>query len=824
MEKAKYLVSDMTCAACASAVERRVKKMDGVINVNVNLTTEMMEVEFDQTTTDFTQMQAAVEKLGYGLAKPTQKQTVSFPIAEMTCAACALTIEKALLKQPGILSANVNYTNEKATISYDSLAIKLSEIKQIISKLGYQALAGETEEVIDSEKQRQTTALKTMQTKLLMALIFTIPLFYLAMGPMISMIPGLTQVVLPIPSWLQPTQYPLNYALTQLALSLPVLYAGRSFYRIGFKTLLTGSPNMDSLIALGTSAAMLYSLYATYEIWLGDLNGLHGLYFESAAVIITLILLGKSLETRSKGKTSEAIKKLMNLTPKKATIERQGELIEVLVAEVEIGDIVLVRPGESIPVDGKIIFGSTSVDEAMLTGESLPVDKTIGDVVYGATLNKNGSIKIEVLKTGAETALAKIIKLVEDAQSSKAPIAKMADIVAGYFVPAVVLIATVAGIGWYLANGSFEFALRIFISVLVIACPCALGLATPTAIMVGTGVGAEQGILIKSGEALEVAHQVDTVVLDKTGTITLGAPEVTDVIAYQGTKEDLLKVVAAIETHSEHPLGQAIVKYVQTLGLELPAIENYQALTGRGLSAQIEQRTILVGNQRLMDEHHINFEFAQAEIAQILKQGKTLMFVVDNQQLIGLIAVADVIKTTSKKAVKQLTALGLEVVMITGDNQQTAQAIAQEAGISQVIAEVLPEDKAQKIADLQALGKKVAMVGDGINDAPALARADVGLAIGAGTDVAIESADIVLMKNDLLDVVKALRLSKATITNIKQNLFWAFGYNTLGIPVAAGLLYIFGGPLLNPMLAAGAMAFSSVSVVSNALRLKRFRS
>ena len=823
MQKEKYIITDMTCAACSSIIQKRVSRLAGVNNVNVNLTTELMDIEFDESLIDYNKIVETVEKLGYGIKKPTAFQEISFPIDEMTCTACAASIERNVSKLTGVNSIVVNYASEKATLIYDPSLIKLSEINSKISDLGYKALIEAENVVIDSNQLRQEKVIKSMWHKLWLAAIFTIPLFYLSMGPMISMLPGLSHVTVPIPTFLNPSINPLNYALIQLFLSIPVIYAGRNFYTVGFKTLFKGNPNMDSLIALGTTAAMAYSLFATYEIYIGDLNGLHGLYYESATVIITLILFGKTLETVSKGKTSEAIKKLMNLSPKKATIERDSQIFEVLVEEVIVGDIVLVRPGEAIPVDGKIIFGHTSIDESMLTGESIPVDKTVGDLVYGASLNKNGSIKISVTETGKDTALAKIIKLVEDAQGSKAPIAKMADIVASYFVPIVVLIATVAGIAWFIVYRNFEFSLRIFISVLVIACPCALGLATPTAIMVGTGVGASSGILIKGGEALEITHQIDSIVFDKTGTITVGEPEVTDIVSFKTSEDDLLKLVASIESHSEHPLGEAIVKAAKQKALELFSIEGFEALVGRGLKANHQRHNYLVGNRRLMDENKIDVSFASFEIENILNAGKTLMFVAKDSILIGLVGVADVIKDTSKEAIKKLTNLGIDVYMITGDNYQTAQAIGKEVGVTNVIAEVLPEDKAQKIKELQKQGKKVAMVGDGINDAPALASADIGMAIGAGTDVAIESADIVLMKNDLNDVVTALRLSKATIRNIKQNLFWAFAYNTLGIPVAAGVLYIFGGPLLNPMLGAGAMALSSVSVVSNALRLKRFK-
>ena len=652
-----------------------------------------------------------------------------------------------------------------------------------------------------------------------MSALFGLPLLYIAMAPMI---PWLS---LPLPAFLNPDNHPLTYAITQLVLVVPIIVAGYRFYTVGYRALFSGNPNMDSLIAIGTTSAVLYSLYATYKIAAGEHHmAHHGLYFESAGIIIALILLGKSLEAVSKGRTSEAIKKLMGLAPKTATVIQDGKEVVIPIDEVEVDDIILVKPGEKIPVDGVVISGQTSIDESMLTGESMPVEKTTGAAVYAASINKNGSIQFRATKIGKDTVLAQIIKLVEEAQGKKAPIAKMADIVSGYFVPIVIGIALISFAAWLIGGQTLEFALTIFISILVIACPCALGLATPTAIMVATGKGAELGILIKGGEALEMAHKVDTVILDKTGTITEGNPEVTDIIPAEGISRDkLLQIAATAEKESEHPLGRAIFSLAQERQLLLLESENFTALPGHGISVRIDEKAILIGNKKLMEDKKVPLGEFGSISDRIADEGKTPMFVAVDWKISGVIAVADVVKKSSQKAIRRLESMGVEVVMITGDNKKTADAIAKQIGIDKVLSEVLPQDKANEVEKLQAQGKKVAMVGDGINDAPALAKADIGIAIGSGTDVAMESADIVLMKSDLIDVPTAIHLSKSTIINIKQNLFWAFGYNTAGIPIAAGLLYLFGGPLLNPMFAAAAMSLSSVSVLVNALRLKRFK-
>lgn len=721
-------------------------------------------------------------------------------------------------KLEGVEFVSINLSTEKANVRYNAKLIRLSEIKQAIAKAGYKALEIESKNRVDEDKARKEKEIKTLWTKFIVSAIFATPLLILAMA---HMIPGLNKS---LPALLDPMTNPLRFALIQIALVIPIVIAGYRFYTVGFKAIIRRSPNMDSLIAMGTSAAIIYSLYSTYMIYIGDHHSVMNLYFESAGVIITLILLGKSLEAVSKGKTSEAIKKLMGLAPKTATVIQDEKEIQIPIEEVEVGDIILVKPGEKIPVDGEVIEGYTSVDESMLTGESIPVEKHIGDKVVGASINKNGSIKFKATKVGSDTALAQIIKLVEDAQGSKAPIAQMADIVSGYFVPIVFAIAIVASIAWYISGESAVFALTIFISVLVIACPCALGLATPTAIMVGTGKGAEYGILIKGGEALETTHKINTIVFDKTGTITEGKPEVTDIVTVNGNERNrLLQIAASAEKGSEHPLGEAIVRGAENENIDLLKVDRFSAIPGHGIEVNIEGQDVLLGNRKLMIDKNIELKELEEESDRLASEGKTPMYIAIDNKLAGIIAVADVVKESSAKAIQRLHDMGIEVVMITGDNKRTAEAIAKQVGIDRVLAEVLPQDKANEVKKLQAESKKVAMVGDGINDAPALAQANIGIAIGSGTDVAMESADIVLMRSDLMDVPAAIELSKSTIRNIKQNLFWAFGYNTAGIPLAAGVLHLFGGPLLNPVFAAAAMSLSSVSVLTNALRLRGFK-
>lgn len=739
-------------------------------------------------------------------------------ITGMTCAACSARIEKVVGKMEGVERISVNLATEKATIFYDPALTDISSIKAKIEKTGYGAAEIQAKKIVDEDKLSKEKEIKTLWTKFIVSAFFAVPLLYFAMSSMIWWLR------FPIPEIVNPMHQPLNYALLQMAMTVPIVMAGYKFYTVGYKAILNKSPNMDSLVAMGTTAAIIYSLFSVYQISTGNSMAVEGLYFETAGVIITLILLGKSLEAVSKGRTSEAIKKLMGLAPKTAVMIKDDKEFEVPIEEVEIGYIILVKPGEKIPVDGIILEGSTSIDESMLTGESMPVDKKSGDQVYAASMNKNGIIKFQTTKVGGDTALAQIVKLVEEAQGSKAPIAKMADIVSGYFVPIVFAIAVIAFLAWFVSGESLLFSLTVFIAILVIACPCALGLATPTAIMVGTGKGAEYGILIKSGEALESTHKIDTIIFDKTGTITEGKPEVTDVITINGIDEYyLLQIAASAEKGSEHPLGEAIVKAAEIKDLEFLKIDQFEAIPGYGIEVEINNIKVLLGNKKLMDERKISLQEMENHSNNLASQGKTPMYIAMDQNLSGIIAVADVVKENSRKAIEKLQSMGIDVVMITGDNRKTAAAIALQVGITHVLAEVLPQDKSNEVKKLQAEGKKVAMVGDGINDAPALAQADIGIAIGSGTDVAIESADIVLMRGNLMDVPTAIQLSKSTIRNIKQNLFWAFGYNVIGIPVAAGLLHLFGGPLLNPIFAAAAMSLSSVSVVTNALRLKRFK-
>ena len=741
-------------------------------------------------------------------------------ISGMTCAACSARIEKVVSKIEGVESVTVNLTTEKLSAYIDEEVADVQKIKAAVERAGFGwSELKEGSQQADEDRQKKEREINLLWKKFIVSAVFSLPLLYISMGSMLSFLS-----FLPIPEYLEPMNYPLNFALVQILLTIPVLIAGNRFYVVGFRAIRMKSPNMDSLIAMGTTAALIYSLYSTWQIYQGNMGFVEGLYFETAGVIITLILLGKSMEAVSKGRTSEAIKKLMGLAPKTATVIKNGKEIEISIDDVEENDIVLVKPGAKIPVDGEITEGFTSVDESMLTGESMPVDKKVGDSVFAATINKNGLIRFRATKVGDNTALAQIIKLIEDAQQSKAPIAQMADIVSGYFVPTVFVIAIASFALWMLSGETLSFSLTIFVSVLVIACPCALGLATPTAIMVGTGKGAENGILIKGGEALETTHKINTIIFDKTGTITEGKPTVTDIITTGTVDSDsLLQITASAEKGSEHPLGDAIVKSAEDKGLELYPIEHFESITGQGINATIQGKQLLIGNIRLMQEMDIAVEAVLKDADTLAAQGKTPMYIALDRKLAGIIAVADVVKPGSAKAVKKLMEMGIEVAMITGDNRRTAEAIAKQVGITRVLSEVLPQDKSGEVKKLQQEGRRVAMVGDGINDAPALVQSDIGIAIGSGTDVAMESADIVLMHSDLMDVVTAIQLSKSTIRNIKQNLFWAFAYNVAGIPLAAGVLHIFGGPLLNPIFAAAAMSLSSVSVLSNALRLRRFK-
>jgi len=808
----------MHCASCAAGVEKAVKKLEGVNFASVNLATEKLTVQFDESKADFQKLKDAVRDAGFELLDNAENRTVTLNILGMHCASCAAGAQKAISKLDGVVSASVNIATEKAVVVFDPSSVKLSMIKQAVSDAGFKAEESGENITVDQDALRKQREIRILWTKFIIAAAFSVPLLYFAMGPM------LPWWRVPVPHILMPMAFPLNYAIFQLSLTVPVIVVGYKFYAVGYKAIFKLRPNMDSLIAIGTTAAVGYSVYSLISIALGNVGAVEHLYFETAAVIITLILLGKSLEAVSKGKTSEAIKKLMGLAPKTAVIIKDGREFEIQIDEVEVGDELLVRPGEKIPVDGEVVEGFTAIDESMLTGESIPVDKKAGDAVFAGSINKNGLIKIRAKKIGKDTALAQIIKLVEDAQGKKAPIAKIADIVSGYFVPVVFGIALVAFAAWMIGGYGTVFSLTILISVLVIACPCALGLATPTAIMVGTGVGARLGILFKSGEALEVAHKIDAIVFDKTGTLTEGKPEVTDIVAAAGLgEEELLKIAASAEKGSEHPLGEAIVRAAEGKNLELLKIDKFEAIAGLGVRVEVQNKTVLLGNIKLMQKNGVALSELESAANELASDGKTPMFAAVDGKAAGIIAVADVLKESAVDAVNRLKSMGIEVAMITGDNSRTATSVAKRAGITRVLSEVLPEDKADEVKKLQAEGKKVAMVGDGINDAPALAQADIGIAIGSGTDVAIESADVVLMRSDLTDVPTALLLSKKTIRNIKQNLFWAFGYNVAGIPIAAGVLFLINGMLLNPIFAAAAMSFSSVSVLLNALRLRFFK-
>ena len=769
--KERFDVTGMTCSACSSHVEKSVSKLTGVENVSVNLLTNSMQVEFDENKLDTAGIIKAVEDAGYGAA-----------------------------------------------------------VKDEHAKSGTKT-SGQSDSQENSGLSAVEQNVKNMKKRLIVSLIFWIPLMYVSMGHMIYQ-----WLNIPMPpftmNFLHGNENAITYAFTQFLLLLPILIANHKYFKNGFKTLWHRSPNMDSLIAIGAGAAILYGIFAIYRIGYamghGDMAVVHqyahDLYFESAGTILTLITIGKYLETKSKGKTSEAITKLLNLAPKTVTVVRDGVEQVVDAADVGKGEIFLVKPGESVAVDGIVLEGKSSFDESAITGESIPVPKQEGDTIVSASINKSGLIRAKATKVGEDTTIAQIIRLVEEASSSKAPIAKMADKIAGVFVPAVITIALITGVIWLISGATFEFAMSTAIAVLVISCPCALGLATPVAIMVGTGKGAENGILIKSGDALETAHQIDTVVLDKTGTITQGKPVVTDIICAAGKNADktqLLQIAGSLEKGSEHPLAEAIVNYCVTNNISLEKVTDFNALFGKGIEGTVSGTHYFAGNEKMMEEKGISLSTEQKnQIQALAKQGRTPLLFADEKQFLGIVAVADVVKPTSKEAVQKFRDYGIHVIMLTGDNEVTAQAIKEQVGIDEVIAGVLPTQKEKKISALKQAGHKVAMIGDGVNDAPALASADVGIAIGAGTDVAIESADIVLMKNDLLDAVGAVKLSKAVIRNIKENLFWAFFYNSIGIPLAAGVLYPLFQIKLNPMFGAAAMSLSSVCVVSNALRLR----
>ncbi|EGL18700.1 MULTISPECIES: heavy metal translocating P-type ATPase [unclassified Paenibacillus] len=800
-KQANLQIAGMTCAACANRIEKGLNKVDGVQTANVNFALERATVTYDPSRVNTAQLEEKIGKLGYS----TVKDSVDFQLEGMTCAACANRIEKGLAKMPGVTSATVNFALETAHVEYEPGEVMPADMQHKVEKLGYKALL--KQEQGDPAVHRQEE-LKRHKRKLILSAILSLPLLW----SMVSHFSFMSWVWLPdlfMNPWFQ------------LAMATPVqFYIGRQFYTGAYKALRNKSANMDVLVSLGTSAAYFYSLYLTVE-WARHGGSVHDgpeMYYETSAVLITLVLLGKLFESLAKGRTSEAIKSLMGLQAKTALVIRDGKEAAVPVEEVIAGDIVLVKPGEKIPVDGEVLEGSSSVDESMLTGESLPVGKKAGDPVIGATLNKNGSLRIRATKVGKDTALAQIIKVVEEAQGSKAPIQRVADVISGIFVPIVVGIALAAFVIWYfwVTPGDFAGALEKAIAILVIACPCALGLATPTSIMAGSGRAAELGILFKGGEHLESTHGIDAIILDKTGTVTKGKPELTDVLTASMDERRFLELLGAAEKNSEHPLAEAIVSGIAARGVSVPASSEFEAIPGFGIRAVVDGQEVLAGTRKLMSRYEVDAGHAGETMARLEQEGKTAMLVAVNRSYAGLVAVADTVKETSKEAVARLKGMGIEVIMITGDNERTAQAIARQVGIDQVRAEVLPEGKAEEVKKLQAQGKKVAMVGDGINDAPALAQADIGMAIGTGTDVAMEAADVTLMRGDLNSIPDAIYMSRRTMGNIRQNLFWALGYNTLGIPVAA-----LG--LLAPWIAGAAMALSSVSVVLNALRLQRVK-
>lgn len=817
----------MTCAACVMHVEGGLKSVPGVVQATVNLANERATVQFNPEQTNINQMVTAVREVGYDVVV----DTLTLPISGMTCAACVMHVENALRAVPGVLNATVNLATERATVELVPGAVTIAELKRAVQDAGYDVLdtSGETTEFADRERALREEERQREWRDLMLGALFTTPLFVLAMARDLAHTLMWHDALNGLLGW----QY-LDWLLFVLATPVQ-LYVGRSYHRGAWKSLRARAPNMDTLISIGTNAAYWFSVLVLLARLFGIMLADH-VYFESAAVIITLVKVGKYLEARAKGQTSEAIKNLMKLQPKIARIEREGQEIEIPAEQVRVGDVVIVRPGEKIPVDGVVIAGSSTVDESMLTGESLPVEKHVGDKVVGATLNLSGAFKFEARQVGKDTALAQIIRLVEEAQGSKAPIQRLADRIAAVFVPIVISIAIVTFALWLIIGGSFTHAFVNFVAVLIIACPCALGLATPTAIMVGTGKGAENGVLIRSGSALEIAHKVTAIVLDKTGTLTQGAPAVTDVVTssrfeVQGSNlepetsnlERFVQLVASAEKNSEHPLGQAIVKYAQARGITLSEPMEFRAEAGHGVRARVDGHQILIGNAKLMSDARIALDGLETRAAELTDEGKTTIFVALDDRAAGLIALADTLKPNARAAVAALKHLGLKVYILTGDHPRVAAAIARQVGVDDFFAQVLPGQKADKIKELQARGEIVAMVGDGINDAPALAQADLGIAIGTGTDVAMHAAEITLLTGDLRGVVTALALSKQTIRTIKGNLFWAFFYNVLGIPIAAGVLYPFFGLLLNPMIAAAAMAFSSVFVVTNSLRLRNLR-
>ena len=802
-------LTGMSCAACAARIEKGLGSVEGVSQATVNFAVEKATVFFDPDRTDLPHLIDKVKDLGYG----TRVEKVLLPIRGMSCAACVGKVEKALRSIKGVIQAGVNFATERASVEYLPGEVTLGDLKRVVQDAGYEVLEVEEEDMVDKERLAREADLSSLKWKFILGLFLLAPILLLMWGAPFLEKAGLSRGI--------------NFFL-QFLLATPVqFWVGRQFYAGFWKATKNKTSDMNTLIAVGTSAAYLYSFIVTFTPhWIMVKGWMLDVYFDTSAAIIVLILLGRFLEARAKGRTSEAIKKLMGLQPKTARVIRDGEEIDISLREVVPGDIVVVRPGEKIPVDGMVKKGHSSVDESMVTGESLPVEKQAGDRVIGSTINKTGTFQFEATRVGRDTVLAQIIRLVQEAQGSKPPIARLADVIASYFVPVVILIAIATFLIWFFFGPppSLTYAFLNFVAVLIIACPCSLGLATPTSIMVGTGKGAENGILIRGAEALETAYQLNTIVLDKTGTLTKGKPSVTDIIdSGRWGKKEILMMAASAERGSEHPLGEAIVQKAKEEELTLHDARDFQAIAGQGIEATIDSKRILFGNKKLMEERNVSLHGMAERAEQLSCEGKTPMFLAVDGETAGMIAVADTLKDDSRKAVEAFHRMGLEVVMLTGDNRRTAEAIAKQAGIDRVVSEVLPEMKAEEVKRLQSEGKKVGMVGDGINDAPALAQADVGIAIGTGTDVAMESSDITLIGGDLKGIVTAIALSRATIRNIKQNLFWAFAYNTILIPVAAGVLFPFFGILLNPIFAAGAMAFSSVTVVSNALRLRRFK-
>lgn len=804
-------ITSMSCASCVNKIEKALAGVKGVHKASVNFATEKAAISYDPQKTSREKLERRVEKMGYKVVKQGSKESriVQLKVIRMDNPHCVSTVSGALDHLNGILSKELLVT-QKATIRYNPSLVSADQIKKTIKDLGYEPLDAGTSP--DREKEARDKEIATLKKRTMIAVGFSIPLLFLSMvAPFFN---------IPLPSFVEH-----HLALIQLLLATPIMAAGSMFFSRGILAWFrTKAATMDTLVAIGTGTAYMYSFVVTVFIWTGR-SGFtaHDVYYETAGLLIAFILLGKYFEAVAKGKTSQAIKTLMGLQAKTATVIKEGQEVDIPIDEVRAGDQVIVRPGQKIPVDGVITKGHSSIDESMITGESIPVEKKAGDTVIGATINKQGSFTFKAMKVGSETALAQIVKLVEDAQGSKAPVQKLADTISAYFVPTVMTLAALSFLTWYLIGAGFAFSLTVFVAVLIIACPCALGLATPTAIMVGTGKGAENGILIKSAEALQQAEAIDTVIFDKTGTLTKGKPEVTDVVTYEGhDKQEVLLLAAIMEKRSEHPLGDAIVRHAKEKQMELPDPDTFVAITGKGLQAKYDKKVLRLGNRLLMDEQNIETISIAQDVERLEHEGKTVMILAVDKKVAGIIAVADTLKENAFHAVTMLHKLGKEVVMLTGDNRRTAEAIAKQAGIDTVLAEVLPKDKCREIKRLQKSAKKVAMVGDGINDAPALAQADVGIAIGSGTDVAIESADIVLIKEDVQDVAKAMELSAYTMKKIRQNLFWAFFYNAVGIPIAAGVLYPVTGWLLSPMIAGAAMALSSVSVVSNALLMKRY--